>query len=731
MRKGRNMDTLWNTFDRVRPKLERQYLEPDFDPSTGADAEELTRRSGEYVAAHSGEPVIRTRAALLELALTGGRIGVDPDDWFADHLEAGDGIRDFRWKLSNEVKESFPDAEERQRCDGQRSGCFDCWLDLSHTTPDWNSILSLGVCGLRDRALAAEKTAKDTDAAEFFRAAARSFEAMRVYIVRLAELAEKKNAVRVAPVLRALSERPPRSFHEALQLAYLYHEVQELEGELVRSMGCFDRLYIDFYRRDIDSGALTRDQAKELLKFFWIKFYARTQGLQAGKNFCFGGVLPDGSDAVNELTVLAYETYREMRVVDPKLTMRVHSGSPGAILRQVADCLKGGLTATVFMNDDVLFPLFLKRGKSPEDVYDYVAIGCYEPAIMGREMCCSMTIIFNLAKPLELLLHGGEDPATGIRLFDAPEREFRSFESFFNACLDVLKRLLLRAMHIERMRTATWSRINPSPLLSGTMPACIASGRDVSEAGAKYNQSGVMCAGIGSVADSLLAVKKLVFEEKRCSLGELAEILRSDWAGREELRMYVKKRLPKWGNNCTEPDELARVVSGFAADLINREPNGKNGTFQMGLWSIDWNRMFGKATGALPDGRRAGEELSKNIGTSAGLDRRGVTALINSSAKLDHTAFPDGSVLDITLHPSAVSGEDGAEVIVDLVRGYFAKGGQSVQFNIFDAATLRKAQRNPEKYANLQVRVCGWNSRFIDLSAEAQEAFIAIAGEEA
>lgn len=148
-------------------------------------------------------------------------------------------------------------------------------------------------------------------------------------------------------------------------------------------MGCFDRLYIDFYRRDIASGALTREEAKELLKFFWIKFYAKTQGLQAGKNFCFGGLLPDGSDAVNELTVLAYETYRELRVVDPKLTMRVHSGSARAMLRQVADCLKGGLTATVFMNDDVLFPLFLKRGKAPEDVYDYVAIGCYESCNHG------------------------------------------------------------------------------------------------------------------------------------------------------------------------------------------------------------------------------------------------------------------------------------------------------------------------------------------------------------
>ena len=217
------METLHGTFERIRPKLERQYLEVEFDPATGVDGAELTRLSDAYVNAHPDEPVIRTRAALLELVLTRGRIGIDPDDWFADHLATGDGIRHFLSRRMDEVQKSFPESEEHQRSDGARSGCFDCWLDLSHTMPDWKSILSLGVCGLRDRALAAEKSAKSPETLEFFRAVSRVFEAMRIYLLRLAELAEKKGAIRVAPVLRALSERPPESFHEALQLAYLYH----------------------------------------------------------------------------------------------------------------------------------------------------------------------------------------------------------------------------------------------------------------------------------------------------------------------------------------------------------------------------------------------------------------------------------------------------------------------------------------------------------------------------
>lgn len=694
-------------FEELRGKLERQYLDWKPEPGSGLPPEELAIEAERRLAAHRNEPLIRRRAILLELVLTRGRVAVDPDDRFAGLIETGGLLLRYQSRLQEEALRRLPEPEASIRAAAVESGAWDAWLDLSHTTPDWESIFSLGVCGLRDRARQALERAANEEAREFYSAAARVFEAMRSFILRLAVYASGE----VETVLRNLAERPPEHFHEALQLAFLYHEVQEIEGEWVRSMGLFDRLFYRFYRNDIDSGRLTREQAKELLKFFWIKFYARTQGLQAGKNFCMGGLLPDGSDAVNDLTRLAYETYAELKTVDPKLSMRVHRGSPDAMLRQAAECLKNGLTATVFLNDEVAFPMFRKRGKEERDGYDYVAIGCYEPAIMGREMCCSMAIIFNLAKPLETLL---QKTTAG------------SFEEFFAEYRAAFLAEAKQAAHVARLRTAMWPEVNPSPLLSGTMRDCIASGRDVSRAGTRYNTSGVMCAGIGSVADSLYAVKTLVYEQKRCTLAELAQALRDNWREDEELRQ-ASLRLPKWGNNHAEVDALAREVCDLATGFFNREPNGKGATFQAGLWSIDHNRFFGKKTGALPDGRRAGEELSKNCGASTGMDRKGVTSLINSAEKLDHTEFPDGSVLDITLHPSAVAGTDGAELIVHLLRTYFAQGGLAIQFNIFDAETLRKAQREPEKYANLQVRVCGWNSRFIDLSPEAQESFIAVA----
>lgn len=214
------------------------------------------------------------------------------------------------------------------------------------------------------------------------------------------------------------------------------------------------------------------------------------------------------------------------------------------------------------------------------------------------------------------------------------------------------------------------------------------------------------------------------------TLAELASALQDDWRGHEMLREYARAKLPKWGNNHPGVDALARAVCDLVTGFFNHEPNGKGATFQAGLWSIDKNREFGRLTGALPDGKLAGAELSKNLGASIGQDRRGVTALIHSAAGLDHTEFADGSVLDLTLHPSAVAGDDGAEVIVGLLRAYFAKGGLAAHFNIFDADTLRRAQREPERHAHIQVRVCGWNHRFVDLTAEAQEAFIATAAGE-
>jgi formate C-acetyltransferase len=582
-------------------------------------------------------------------------------------------------------------------------------LDLSHTSPDWINVLKYGPSGIRDRALAALETAADAEAREFYVAVATVYDAFCTYILRLAAEAERKGAVRVIAALKALAVRPAQTFHEALQISFLYNQVQEIDGVYARSQGHFDQLYLDYYQRDLAAGRLTREQAKELTEFFFEKFLALHFG--AGNNICFGGWSPDGSDVCNELTELAFEVFAERKSVDPKLSLRLNPRTPDQYLLAAAECVRNGQTAIVFVNDEAAYEMLRRRGKAEEDLIRFLPIGCYEPAIMGRELSCTMSALLNMPRIFEYVFADIEEPA-GI-------------EEVVNGYKRILAGVIAETLAQTRRWEERWPQVNPSPVLSGTMDSCFEKGRDVSNAGTRYSTSGVMCAGLGTVADSFAAINHLVFEHRLCTWDELHRHLANDWEGAADLRLIARKRAPKWGNDIEAVDSYAVDLASHMAELINRTPNQRGGHFQMGCWSIDHSVTFGKQTKATPDGRKNGDPISKNLGATISCDTCGVTSLVNSVTKLDHADFPDGSVLDIMLHPSVVRGVDGARVIADLIKAYFGKGGMFVHFNVFDAEALKEARRAPEKYAHLQVRVCGWNARFIDLTPEMQECFIA------
>lgn len=712
---------MWNTFERLRGSLEKQYLHPDFDPASGSDPVRLQSEMESYYAQNISRPFILVRAELMDLLFQHCRIAIDPEDWFADHLEGRDLILSLQKRKLQEAREALPPEARSTVINYIKTGTFVPALDLSHTSPDWSDILLLGPSGLRDRAEKALQTAKDEEAVLFYKAAALVFEAMRKLIIRFASLAEKRNAVQQMTALRAIAERPPETLQEALQLALIYDTCQEIEGEPVRSQGLFDRQFIRFYRHDIEHEILTREQAKELLKFFWTKFYAQMH--PNGKNICFGGLSAPGVDACNELTALCFEIHRELDRINPKLSFRVHKNTPDDILLQVTDCVRSGRTAIVFNNEELAFEMFRRRGKEEKDLYNYVLIGCYEPAIMGREMCCSMMAWGNFVKPLEAVFNNGCS-FDGIRI--GPECSLPSdYSELEKEYLRQLDHVLISAMEAAKAFERQWPQTNPSPLLSGTMEACIQSGRDVSNGGTRYNSSGVMCGGIGTATDSLAAVRFLVEERKLCTIEQLADALKKNWKGYENLRLIAQKKAPKFGCGIPEADDIARRIFDAAVKRINSTPNTRGGYFQMGLWSIDHNFTFGKTIAATPDGRLAGDPLSRNAGGSIGMEKNGVTALMRSVASLDLAECPDGSVLDVMLHPSTVSGSDGAGVIAGLIRSFFAAGGLTVQFNILNADDLKKAQKDPEKYSDVQVRVCGWNNKFVNLSLEEQNAFIA------
>lgn len=672
-------------FDEVRDRLERQYLEAQFDPASGLCREELVAQFERHCAENPDEPRIMTRARLFALICSEARIAVDPEDYFADKLEHHNLLIELRerWRREEEEKEFGADPPAIP-------GAWGAILDPGHTCPDWGNLLKHGLTGLRDRAAARPGV--------FHEAVAIVYEAAIGLARRFA------NALPGNPAIAALAEGPPQTFHAALQLAYLYHELQEMEdGYSVRSMGRFDRLYNDFYVADLEAGRITRDEAKELLKYFWIKFFAKTQGRMYGKPFLFG---PEA----NDLSRLALEVYREMHIVDPKFHVRISEDTPQDFVAQVAGCIQAGCTGIVAVNDTAQVEMLSRHGRAPEDAADYILIGCYEPAVMGRELNCSGAAGVNLAKAVEIVLASGD---------------YASFADLMAAYLGVLDAQFVLAADRVRREERLWPRVNPAPLLSGTMDSCIERGLDVSEAGAQYNTSGCNCYGIANAADSLAVIRQLVYEERRCTLAELRAALADNWEGHEELRLRAMHRVPKWGNNEDRVDRIAVEITDFLGARINREPNARGGVFQAALYAIiDSAKRFGAPTGALPDGRLAGTPLTMNTGATVGMDKCGVTSLINSVTKIDLSHFPGGTVLDIMLHPSVAQGAEGVRTICSIIRSHFAQGGMAIQFNIFDAELLREARRNPDRYASLQVRVCGWNVRFIDLAPEEQEMFI-------
>ena len=665
----------------------------------------------------SGVPFAVTRAKMLAFTLQHIRIAINASGKFAGVVERDylsnryetSAIRFIQWERYDKIaREEFPDIYNRNKTESEK-GTSVAALDLSHTCPDWERILTLGATGLLQ--LAEEKY--DKNPSVFNESVLIAYRAFRDFIVRFAGIAEKHGRSDLAGILSGLARHAPQTLHEALQLSLLYFHVQEIEGEWVRSFGLFDRQFLPFFEKDMLCGRLTEESAEELLIHYFSFFHAESKGKDAGTAICFGGLLPgnDTEDGCNKLTYLAWQAFRKLGNPTPKFSLRVNPYTPDEILDFAAQCIQEGQNSMVFANEPLIRKAFLQQGKDRHDLANFVPIGCYEPAIMGKELSCTMTCDYNLAKPAELIF---DDKTFSPSSFEEVEKYY--FELLCSTLTDVMS----RAVEYEKM----WNKVNPSPILSGTMKECMERDLDVSEYGTKYATSGVMCAGLATAVDSLMAIKTMVFDRKMLSFDELRQILANDWQGHEELQLFAGKRPPKWGCGNPEADRIGKKICDTAADLINNTSNAKGGRYQMGLWSIYYCLIFGQSMKATADGRHAGTTVSKNSGCTAGCDSEGIAGLFESLAKLDHSRFPDGAVLDVMLSPAATTGTEGRNYITNLVKTFFANGGMFIHFNILSLKQLQEAQIHPEKYRNLQVRLCGWNVRFIDLSKEHQDWLI-------
>ena len=658
----------------------------------------------------AGRPFAVTRAKWVAAVFDHVRLAVNTNDLFVHWHPDTSILADRFAKRQKEFAASAPERAEVGVWMA-RKGAFCARVDVSHTCPDWKSILALGPKGLAERARTRLQTAKTDDERLFLDGVIEVYEALTRECRRWAEFAAAKGMKDVAAVLRENAAHPPRTLREALQWAIVYDRAQEAEGEDVRSQGLFDRLFLDFYRNDLKAGRETRASAKRLIADWFDRFWS--QNHPNNKNIAIGGYDAAGRPVWNELTELVVEVFYERNRINPKLTYRFGTKTPREQFEKVTRCLADGRTSVVFASEEALYEMFRRRGKDPADLSDYVLVGCYEPGIGGREIVSSMAVDFSLAKPIEQVLCGTDIPGT--------------YAAFEEAYFNELGRNLDAALAAARLAERHWPEINPAPLFSGAFADCIASARDMSAGGCRYNQSGVDCAGLATAVDSLAAVRYLVDETRTLTMADIRLVMSDNWRGNDALRAKVRRVPPKWGNNDPRADELGRKIAAFVSRRVNMAANGHGGTFQAGFWSINRDIPFGRETGATPDGRLAGEPLSRNNVASEGCGREGTTAQMLSNLKLDLAECPNGHILDALLPLSLARSPNGASNIAAVIATYFAQGGQCLHLNCFDAGLLKDAMAHPEKYEDLQVRVCGWNVRWNDLSKTEQLHFLAAA----
>lgn len=701
--------------------LNTQFIQPNWIEESGISLEEL--ELGVASIEESVAPRAIVKAKTLELILTKARLAVCPGDIFQNHLMGGGLMVDQRNRWQNGVRATYLSDEYAEIYQAWRKfGAYDGMGDYGHTSPNTRLLLSVGFSGLLDQVEQnAARGGLTQKQQEFYESCRIVLGAMMAVADRLSKAISPYNETN-AKALANIAEGKPQNIYEAMQLLVLYFFMHEyIGGTRVRTLGRLDVLLYPFYKRDIESGTYTKEEIKEMLKFFLYKFWVAKVPFDLP--FCLGGIDADGNEVTNEISYLIVEAYNELNIHSPKIHIRISDKTPKNFIKLVLSCIRSGNSSFVFINDKIGIESLIRVGITEKDARDFVPIGCYEPAVWGVEMGCTGNGGVNLAKAVELVFNNGRDHATG-KMCGIETGKIESFEAFKAAVKKQIAYMTEKSLSYIVKIEKHYDKINPDPLLSCQYKHSVSVGVDVYEGGAKYNNSSLYLYSIASLVDSLCAVKTLVFENGQYTFDGLGEILRSNWSGNEKTRATVLHLKEKYGNNNPTADALAVEFAEFCAGLVKGRPNGRGGVFKAALFSIDHCFYIGKRTMATPDGRYAGDPLSKNLCATVGMDKNGVTALINSVTKIDHADFPTGSVLDIMLHPSAVSGEDGLEAFYGILMTYIKNGGFAMQGNIFDTRTLKDAQAHPEQYRTLQVRVCGWNAYFINLSKTEQDCFI-------
>ena len=590
----------------------------------------------------------------------------------------------------------------------------------------------------------------------------------------------------IAVNLRRVPEYPAQNLYEALQSFWIIQAVIQIEsnGHSISPMR-FDQYVYPFWQSDVEGGKISEDFAQELLDCLWVKFNdvnkirdeASTKafgGYPMFQNLIVGGQDSRGLDSTNPLSFACLEATRHTKLPQPSISIRVWNKSPEVLLHKAGEISRMGLGMPAYYSDEVIIPALENRGICLEDARDYGIIGCVEPQVGGKTEGWHDAAFFNIPKVLELTLNNGYCGTTKVGLQTGRAEDFTSYEQLEAAFKQQLAYFVKLLINADNAVDVAHGKRTPLPFLSSMVADCISKGKSLQDGGAKYNFTGPQGVGIANCGDALLAIKKIVFEKNELTLPELTNVLASNF-GRgtavtpaapsidasdlsqmssdqlvnllqnlladnkvtasaattaiankdgEYVRQLLINGVPKFGNDNDEIDYLVRDVALSYCQEVQKYTNPRGGTFQPGLYPVSANVSMGLGTGASADGRFAGEPLADGVSPTSGRDTNGPTAAMNSVAKLDHHIASNGTLLNQKFHPSAVAGEEGLRNLSALVRGYFEQKGMHVQFNVISREILQDAQKNPEKYKNLVVRVAGYSAHFVSLDKTIQEDII-------
>ena len=671
---------------------------------------------------------------------------------------------------------------------------------VGHVTVKYEEVLAIGYKGIIDKARAELEKCQVGDGnyakkSHFLNAVIVSCQAVIEYAERYAELASQMAAECTDPVrkqeLLQISENCSRvpangatSFYEACQSFWFVQQLLQVEssGHSI-SPGRFDQYMYPYYKEDIDKGVITREAAQELLDCIWVKLNDLNKvrdaasaegfaGYSLFQNLIVGGQDKDGNDVTNDLSVMCILASMHVHLPMPSLSIRVWNGSPHELLIKAAELTRTGIGLPAYYNDEVIIPALQNRGLTLEDAREYNIIGCVEPQKAGKTDGWHDAAFFNMCRPLELVFSNGMDKGELVGIQTGDVTKMTTFEEFFDAYKKQMEYCISLMVNADNAIDVAHAERVPLPYESCMVDDCLSRGLSVQEGGAVYNFTGPQGFGIANMADSLYAIRKLVYEDKKVSMEEYKQALAWNYdkgldqqsvsdmsemilkgmqdAGmavntdtakavlqtvmrlkptEDQLRRFTEihhmiDEVPKFGNAIDDVDYFARDVAYTYSRPLQKYMNPRGGHYQAGLYPVSANVPLGGQTGATPDGRYAHTPVADGVSPSAGKDVKGPTAAATSVSRLDHFIVSNGTLFNQKFHPSALAGREGLEKFVALIRTFFDQKGMHMQFNVVDRETLLDAQKHPENYAHLVVRVAGYSALFTTLSRSLQDDII-------